>query len=362
MRRLSLATCIALLLLAVPDASRADEYAAHQILDDLTDLKILQPGQSTSVFDLEAQEKTAIAKLKRLVKTNRRALRARNVTGQTVVMRASEAGLLRLLDALLKLAPHTGDLRAADIRGLTVADHATLAGMRTYAVCDPDYDVGRSDIRVRDSYAAITRAYEVTLSQLMRHRVPTNPRRVATVWLRACPNARPQVRREMKDLGTKNSSAKIQKYLLLEAEKTVLKTRAQRARKRPKIWRAHKSQVAKSGGRPELERQLANAKKVLVGPFKLARWPKGKAVVIAKFSRSGSSPLYGTTSKGVKLAAAIGQRVVSIGSTGIETLKDVEDAVSRLKRKNKNRADIKMLYRHSKHSYTVFVLKNVPLD
>ena len=169
--------------------AKADDYAAHRIVDKLTRVKEFKPGQWASLSGLQRDEKRAIAALRQLAKTNKRALKARNSKGQTVVMRASEAGLLNLLNALLKLAPDTGDLRATDRRGLTVADHATLAGMRTYKVCRPDHDEGKTDIGLRGSYAASTQAYEVALAGLMRHRVPTNPRRVANAWLKACPNA-----------------------------------------------------------------------------------------------------------------------------------------------------------------------------
>lgn len=347
---------ITLALVMFTGPGRAENYAAHRILDALTQVKVFKPGQSTSIFDLQRNEKRAIAEVRQLSKTNKPALKTRNSKGQTVVMRASEAGFLRLLNALLKLAPHIGDLRARDNRGLTVADHATLAGMRTYKVCQPNIDAGKSDISIRGSYAAVTQAYELILAGLMRHRVPTNPRRVANVWLKACPDAAPHVRRRMKRLSKENSSSKIQNYLLAEAQKA--NHAAERVRS--KIKQKRRAEISKPKLSQEARTTLASAKTIAMGPLKLADNPDGDGVMIAEVSKSQKTLASGPIRNG-RFVAAVGQRVIAIEHVNTRSLKHVKKTLNELRSKKSYKADITVLLRWSKNSHRVFMLHDVPI-
>lgn len=303
----------------------ANNHSPHLLISEfLGKVDNLKPGQHLSIFDLQKAETEMIQKLKQIAISEPKSFLETDKEGKTVAMRLAHAGLINTLSEVIKIPAVNRSLRnTRDLRGFSTADQVTTAPFRTSRVCKNKDSNNLLPDTLWSGYTTILKSYEKILSAFV-NKVPTNPRTVATIWLKECPDADQSVRIVMAKLAKENSSKKIQAYLLQEDLKfsnQLFKQEQEEA-------------IAKS--EPKLNTQTATklnaAQTRKIGPIEVANNPNGDGVLIAKI-HGDRTKFKADTNDRLDIYASIGHRVTHIEYIQLGSLADVDKAINEFREK-----------------------------
>lgn len=335
----------------------ANENAFHDLFDRLEgDLDILKLPELMKELRPLTGTKENLAKF---IKQNPGALTKLNSHKQLPIMRASQLGLARLVAEMSQYKTVQKKLKAIDDRGLSIADQATTAQALTYKVCNPKLGVGSIPaVSLVYNSETLAKNYQFLVETLVKVKIPSNPRKVAKVWLEECPNAAPETRKKIKELGAKNSSKSILDYLLKQAGEGEKSKKVEKAKKNRDF---SKSLISR-----EEKKQLDAAEGVYIGPLKLADNPEGDGVLIAgvigpvDFYRIDYE-LKGLTQQPIAIHPDIGQKVVNISGHKISDLKSVKEVVKKARDSGLMALYLTVILPHARDKEKRFSYKAMPI-
>ncbi len=329
----------------------ANDNELHEFFDRLTEENIFKSLKLIANLDKEFEK---------IVKKNPQSLIARNERGQFPIMRASELGLAKFVVEMFKFNNVQKIYQATDDRGLTIADHATTAVRITYKICSSKQRAfGLLSPSTNENLETIKNTYRFLTEALVKAKVPTNPRRVAQVWLDECRNADQKIRRKIKELGAKNSSKLIQEYLL---EQDNLR------REKLKLEQNSKNLLF---SQPPISDNLKNAFEntdgIYIGPLKLVTNPEGDGVLIGGVN--GNIESYNDSYRGANkikriatIYPAVGQIVKRIEVFEISNIDDVTHAIARSKDAGLRGVGIGVTLPHIEFRNRRFFFDNVTIE